>query len=136
MSYATPGDVAVRLGRELSEEEEAQVQVLLDDVELIIKLRVPDLDEKITDGTIQEAVVVMIEANSVARVLRNPEGYLSETDGNYSYQINTSVASGLLDILGVEWGWLGVSRGIYTIAPYVNVPYPARYCDPNIWEVQ
>lgn len=131
MSYATPEDVAVRLGRELTEEEAAQVQVLLDDVELIIKTRIPDLDDQIAEGKISEEIVVMIEANAVARVVRNPEGYTAETDGNYSYQINTSVASGLLDILGFEWGWLGLKRGIYTIAPYVDIP--VRRCPPDPW---
>jgi hypothetical protein len=131
MAYATPEDVEARLGRPLDEWETQVVSTRLNDAELILRSRIPDLDERVADGRILEAAVVMVEAEMVMRLVRNPEGYTAETDGNYSYQINQSVASGLLSVLPSEWNLLGLRGGIYTIAPYVQVP--TRTWPPEIW---
>lgn len=131
MAYATPDDVEARLGRELDETETRLVETRLADVELLIKSRVPDLDEQIANGKIDPALVVMIEAEAILRLIRNPDGYTQETDGTYSYTISKDVASGKLSLLDGEWWRLGVGRGIYSIAPYVDMP--RRY--PNTWEV-
>ena len=92
MAYATPVDVEARLGRPLDESETQVVSARLNDAELIIRSRIPDLDEKVLDGTVTEAAIVMVEAEMVLRLVRNPEGYTAETDGNYSYQISADVA--------------------------------------------
>ena len=129
MAYATVADVEARLGRSLDPSEQTIVQTRLNDVELIIRANIPDLDEKVADGTIDEDLLVMIECEAVLRLIRNPEGYTAETDGNYSYQISSRVASGRLDILPEEWDWLGYHRGAFTIRPdlspyYTNCGYP------------
>lgn len=131
MAYATPADVEARLGRELDEAETLVVQTRLDDAELILKSRIPDLDQKIVEGVISEDAVVMVESEMVLRLVRNPEGYTSETDGNYSYQISAEVASGKLSVLPYEWGLLGIRGGVYTIRPYVQVPTHAW--PPELW---
>lgn len=123
MSYASPSDVSDRLGRPLSTDEATQVAALLGDVEVLIKSRIPDLDDQVDAEDISEALVVMIEANSVVRLLRNPNGYTSETDGEYSYQINWRLASGSLSITDDEWALLGVKSGIFMIHPKVNTPF-------------
>lgn len=137
MAYATPADVETRLGRDLTPEEEAQVSELLEDVETIIKLRIPDLDAKVADGTIPERLVVMIEVNAVVRVLRNPEAYVSETDGNYSYQRSTEGAMGYLDLLPIEWDWLFGGGGMFQIVPVDpnggRVEGGARQPDAHYW---
>lgn len=122
MAYATVQDVEARLGRELDEAEAQVVSVRLEDAELILRTRVPDLDERIEDGRILEAAVVMIECEMVLRLVRNLEGYTAETDGNYSYQISASVASGRLSVLPSEWGLIGIRGGIYTIATHLDMP--------------
>lgn len=132
MAYATPADVEARLGRELDPEETVLVQTRLNDVELIIKSRIPDLDAKIASGAISEEVVVMIESEAVLRLIRNPDGYTAETDGNYSYQISTQVASGRLEILPWEWEMLGWGVGAFVIAPSL-APYYEQ-CPPYPWE--
>lgn len=129
MAYATPDDVADRLGRDLDDSEIRLVQTRLEDVELLIKSRVSDLDSKVASGEIDLDLVVMIEAEAILRLIRNPEGYTSETDGNYSYQISKDVASGRLSLLDNEWWRLGVGRGIYSIAPHLDMP---RH-HPNTW---
>lgn len=133
MALATPADVAARLGRELAPEEITQVAVLLDDTELLLRARIPDLLEKVESGEIDRAVVVMIEANMVMRVLRNPQGFTQETDGNYSYTVSEKVASGLLDVTDVEWALLGVTGGLFLIAPTTPVPWCTRTWVPEMW---
>jgi hypothetical protein len=117
MAYATPADVEARLGRDLTVEEAAQVAVLLNDAEVLIKTRVPDLDALVADGTIDEALVVMVECNMVIRVLRNPEAFIAEQDGNYSYQRTAESAAGYLSLSDLEWSWLIQDNGMFQIVP-------------------
>ena len=136
MAYATPDDVEARLGRELDDSESRLVQTRLEDVELLIKTRVPDLDAEIMSGEIDADLVVMIEAEAILRLVRNPEGYTQETDGTYSYTISKDVASGRLSLLDSEWWRLGIGQGIYSIAPHVDIPrgYPDTWrtiCEPS-----
>lgn len=129
MAYATVADVEARLGRTLDASESQIVSTRLNDVELMIRHRIPDLDTKVSTGEIDPAVVVMVECEAILRLIRNPEGFTAETDGNYSYQISAQVASGRLDILSGEWALLGVRNGAFTIRPvldplYGTCPYP------------
>lgn len=122
MSYATATDIADRLGRELDETEARIVSARLADAELLITSRIPDLAAQVTAGTIDPAAVTMVEADAVLRLIRNPEGYVTETDGNYSYQIDQRVATGRLVILDDEWALLGVRASVFTMAPKLHVP--------------
>lgn len=129
MSYANYQDVEARLGRTLDTSEQTIVTTRLNDVELMIRHRIPDLDTKVSTGVIDPEMLVMIECESILRLIRNPDGYTSETDGNYSYQISAAVASGKLDILASEWALLGIRNGAFTIRPslaplYSKCPYP------------
>lgn len=123
MAYATPEDVAARLGRELDTDEETLVEARLGDVELILKSRIPDLDDKATESAFYEAVVVLVESEAVLRLIRNPDGYTQETDGNYSYTISRAVASGKLEILPEEWSLLGYRASMRVLKPTFE-PYP------------
>ena len=122
MAYASPADVADRLGRPLSEAEQTQAPVLLEDAELLIRNRIRDLDERVAAGEILEAAVVMVEANAVARVLRNPEGFRQEQSGDYMYTLDAQVASGRLFIDDAEWRLLGVAPTAFTIVPKIGTP--------------
>lgn len=122
MAYATVEDVESRFTRELTDEERTLVQSRLEDVEAVILTRIPDLDEKVASGALNEQVIVMVESEAVLRVLRNPEGFSQETDGNYSYSMSATNAPGRILILPEEWVWLGLRRGIFTIRPYLEMP--------------
>jgi len=129
MAYASVADVEARLGRTLDSSESQIVSTRLNDIELMIRHRIPDLDIKVSTGVIDPALVVMVECDAILRLVRNPEGYTAETDGNYSYQISKEVASGKLDITSAEWALLGIRNGAFTIRPslaplYGNCPYP------------
>jgi hypothetical protein len=119
MAYAHPSDVEARLGRELDSSETTIVNTRLGDAELLIKSRAKDLDARIEAGSLDQALVVMVEAEMVLRLIKNPDGFVQESDGNYSYMISSAVASGRLELLPDEWALLGVSSGMFTIDPYL-----------------
>lgn len=116
-TYATANDVADRLGRDLDTSEARIVAARLNDVELMIKARIPDLATRVTAGAPTAATVAMVEADVVLRLLRNPEGIVGETDGNYSYQLNWANVTGRLMITDEEWALLGIRQSVFTIAP-------------------
>lgn len=125
MAIATVADVEARYNHELTDDERRVVETRLEDAERIIRTRVPDLDERISTGALSSDVVAMVEADTVLRLIRNPEGVRQETDGNYSYSINAQVASGWLELLPREWALLGVRSGVYTIDPTPKMPWEA-----------
>lgn len=120
MTYAQPSDVSARLGRELTEEETQLVSTRLADAERLILRKIPDLADRIANGDIDVEDVKQVEADAVLRLVRNPEGYLSETDGTYGYTFNRDLASGRLEILPEEWAILGVRRKLVTLVPRIG----------------
>lgn len=123
MAYAQASDVSARLGRTLTTEEQAQVAALLDDVELLLKARITDLDDKVDADPEYLKKVVKVEATTVMRLIRNPDGYIGETDGNYSYQLNWRLNTGDLEITTKDWELLGVSSGIGVLDVRAKTPF-------------
>lgn len=121
MAYAKVSDVQVRWGRQLTPEDTAMVTQRLEDVERMLKRRIPDLDSRVAADPQGYGVdVVQVEADAVLRLARNPEGYQSETDGNYTYMLQSDQESGSLSILPEEWRILGItgkSMGILVPRP-------------------
>lgn len=118
MSYASPSDVAQRWGRPISVEDSDLIDVRLEDVERMILRRVPDLYSSVAAGSIDVDDLIQIESDAVLRLVRNPQGLFSETDGNYTYMYMQGVASGRLEILPEEWAVLGVyASGMSAIDP-------------------
>lgn len=130
MALATWHDVQTRLGRTLEETELVLVATLLGDAEVKLTSRLPGLPTKAETDPLFRATVVAVEAQAVARVLRNPEGYRSEQTGPFSYQIDTRAAAGFLTILKEEWRDLGFSDA-FTIDPTPEAPttLPANVYD-------
>jgi len=124
MAYATAEDVAARLGRELEDGEVLLVDTRLGDAELLLKQRIPDLDEQVAASDDYEALVTMVESEMILRLVRNPDGYSQESDGNYSYAIYQAVASGKLEITADELRLLGYSSsGMFEITPVLPTPW-------------
>lgn len=123
MTYAQPSDVSARLGRPLTTDETTQVAALLGDAEILIKSRIPDLDDKVAAGSPTESTVIMVEASAVARLVRNPDGYTAEGDGSYSYQINWRLSTGQLEISDREWSLLGYSAGVFAVDVRPRTPF-------------
>ncbi len=110
MSFAIPDDVAVRLGRELSDAESRQAQALLDDVESLIRSRVGDFTARLGDVDFV-ALVRLVEAKAVRRVFLNLSGSRqhSETvdDFTQSDTYDTTISGSDLFISDAEWQLLG-----------------------------
>lgn len=74
--------------------------------------------ERLDSGILALALYEMIVAEAALRVCRNPEGYTSEEQGNYSYTVRAAVASGYImftdmnmrALLGSEGGFIGTSQ--------------------------
>lgn len=105
MTYAVVSDVTARLGRPATTDETTLITTRLADAERLILKRIPDLAAQLAavPPTIDEADVVQVEAESVLRVVRNPNGYVSETDGEYTYQLGQNSTPAALEILPSEW---------------------------------
>lgn len=126
MALATSADVETSLLRPLSEQEKLFVPGLLERAERILSARMPDLGQR---ATVEEfrATVVDVEAEAVARVVRNPEGITSESEGLYSFSRNAKVASGVLSILDEEWVRLGQPCGaVASVGPQTDAYLAAR----------
>jgi hypothetical protein len=121
MALAQVADVTDRwIGEPLEAEVLAVIDKRLGDAERILKSEVPDLLVQAAADPEYHDNAVMVEADMVLRLIRNPEGYSQESDGNYSYAIYQRVASGLLEVLDNELELLtkGQGRGMFTISPY------------------
>lgn len=77
---------------------------------------------RIASGALSEELYKDTVAEAVLRVVRNPEGFTTEQQGNYSYGLRASVASGylmftaenMLDLLGAPSPVIGT----YTIGDH------------------
>lgn len=83
--YAEPADIAAKWSGYRSTEHEALAITLIGEAEGLILDRFPQLPDRIANGTVSEVTVKAVVTDMVKRVLRNPEGYRSEADGNYNY---------------------------------------------------
>ena len=110
MAYATADDVVTLWAKEPEPEVMALIERRLEQVERMIRRRIPTLDSKTAASQTFLADLIDIEADVVLRLVRNPEGYMSETDGTYTYQLQADLTSGRLEVLDDEWQTLGVNR--------------------------
>lgn len=133
MAVATPDDVKSRLGRDFEYGEEELVQTRLNDVERMIVRRA--LKSNKTLAELNQDDVVQVEADVVLRIVRNPEGYIQESDGNYSYMLPSSGSANGLFITDDEWEILGLhDNKIFTIRGYLLEDLtPVNTNNPNIW---
>ncbi|MDV6975333.1 Gp19/Gp15/Gp42 family protein [Mycobacterium intracellulare] len=122
-TYADAADDVVARWGKAPEDVEPEILTLINkrlgDVERMIKRRFKklgrDLDADVTDDTVDVEDVKQVEAEAVLRLVRNPDGYLSETDGNYTYMLQNDLATGKLEILAEEWEILGVIQSRMSI---------------------
>lgn len=138
MAYAQLQDVQNRYHEDLTGDEtlELLINTRLGDAELLLKNRIPDLDDQILEGTILEDVVIMVEAEMILRLIRNLDGFSQESDGNYSYAIYQMVASGRLEVLPEEWKLLGVTASVGVLQPNIYDGDLINPADPSLaWGV-
>lgn len=126
MSYATFEDVEVRFFRDLLPEERDLVEARLDDAEGKIRSRIRNLDQKVLENPDYLSTVVRVCVDAVIRLIRNPEGFVQETDGNYTYMLSQSSAEGRLTILTEEWQDLGIRKSVGVVHTIPLLPESLR----------
>lgn len=77
-------DVVAALGRPISAPEDAQVETWISRVEGRIRIRVSDLDERVTDPAYKSSLVGVV-VDVVIRKILNPAGFRSERIDDYYY---------------------------------------------------
>lgn len=123
MTYANASDVAALMARELTAEETALVDRRLAQVERMILRRIPDLAGQTEAGQIDAVDIRDVEAEAVYRVVRNPDGVYSESDGQYTYTKSAAAADSSLRITAEEWQTLGIRPSkLAVIVPTVRRP--------------
>lgn len=138
MAYATIADIEGVLMRPLDTRESEYAPAMLEYAEAVIFERVRSAMSKSFSSEHYRRIVVHVEAAMVARVLRNPDGiYKSESDGDYSYTVDTAIASGNIYLSAEEMraltagasGWGSLSAGTVDAAAR-RKGWPSRVCLP------
>jgi hypothetical protein len=110
--------------RSLTEAETITATALLVDAwaELTAPTRVPDLEQRMADGLVSEALARRVVTAMVLRVLRNPEAIARWAVDDASFTRDSAIASGLLYATDDEVALLsGVPAGAGQIT------YSAKY---------
>lgn len=139
MSYVTVPEIAARIGRALTDLEAAQVNAWIDDLDAMISLRVPDLEDRVAQDQPSVAVVRMVYAQAIRRVLLNPEGLRQYTESIDDYSVTKTVDSAMsssaLYLTDDEWGLLSpASTGdAFTIRSHGATDYTGDWRDTTTW---
>ncbi len=97
---AEPTDVTVQDVQDRTEFDletrfsETYLQTLIADVVALIVDECPRVPQRLAAGTLTANNYKRVVADAVKRILRNPDGMASESEGGYSYSTSAVVASG------------------------------------------
>lgn len=103
-------DVEVELGRELEGLEALRAEKLLADALDAIATRISDVDTRVATDERFARKVTTVQVNFTCRVLRNPNGFRSESEGDYTIAVDQRTASGVRGIMPGEWRDLGLDK--------------------------
>lgn len=96
---ATPADV-VEMFRPLNDQETINTAAMLRYVSALIRAKVPNLDARVSAGTLDTDLVLLAAIMPVKRVLMNQEGVRqkSENTGPFSdsFTLDSAISTGLL----------------------------------------
>lgn len=75
------------------------------------------IQARLSSGVLSEELYKDTVAEAVLRIVRNPDGFRMEQQGNYQYQLNSAVASGylwftadnMIDLIGEEFSPIGTA---------------------------
>lgn len=109
-SPATITDLKERSFRPLTEQEEQVGSVMLDDAWNLILTHRPHVADRVSDASFRN-LVVQVQCAMVLRVIKNPEGYLSEQIDDYQYRRDSAVSTGALYVSDAELALLGNAPG-------------------------
>ena len=134
---AVVDDLVSRSFRPLSDPEKAVGATLLEDAWSLILASFPGASTRITTDPNYLSIVVQVQCAMVLRVIKNPDGLLSEQIDDYQYRRDSAVSAGALYLSDDERSLLGAgdgqSDGAWTIRTR-----PARgagwWVHPDTWE--
>ena len=136
---ATIMDLTERSFRPLTEPEEKVGEILLEDAWGLILTSRPSAAERVADPTFR-ALVVQIQCAMVLRVIRNPDGFLSEQIDDYQYRRDAAVSDGSLYVSAAELALLGAgdggSDGAWTINTRPIGRGPGYWASTDMWVPQ
>lgn len=115
MSIATFEDLQTRYHRQIDPEDRPLIETRLGDAEVKIRIKLPDLDLRMSEEPMLERVVIQICCDAVIRLIKNPDGYIQETDGGYNYSRQLDLEEGRLTVTREEWESLGIRKKISVI---------------------
>jgi hypothetical protein len=107
---ATVGEYTELYG-DLSAARSSICRALLKRASQLVRDSYPNIDARITAGTVPGDSVGLAVLNMVARVMRNPDGLRSQTIGPISRSFDTDVATGMLTITDAETALLNPPTG-------------------------
>lgn len=110
MIFATLQDLKDRFGRAWNPSLDVPAQTLLDDISAVIRQKIPTIEARVMSGIVLPEVLKLVVCTAVLRVLKNPDGYRTTTEGQVSYTMDGRVSTGYLDLLDSEWQLLGYSK--------------------------
>lgn len=118
MSPAVIQDLVARSFRPLTDPEQQVGSVLLEDAWNLILRHRPHVAERIADEAFK-SLVIQVQCAMVLRVIKNPDGLLSEQIDDYTYRRDSAVSDGSLYVSDAELALLGSasagSEGAWTI---------------------
>ena len=126
MPYATPSDLATSLMRDLTPTETTYAPDLLARAESLLAGLVSELGLR-AESPDYAARLVAVEADMVGRVMRNPDGILTESQGLYTYRVDVAVASGRLAPTRDELASLGKGASMQVATGALDGYAAARY---------
>lgn len=134
--YATVEDVREASDRPIPDSRVPYVQGRLNAAHRRLRSKALGLDDRVDSDVLDPLLVKDVIVEMVLRVLRNPRGYRSETDGDYSYSRDTQVASGRLTVTDDDLEALGFASGSTYSTPGADTelacawrrdPHPGRH---------
>jgi hypothetical protein len=131
--YATVDDVRGAWERPIADSRVVYVQGRLNAAHRLLHGKAPGLDARVASGMPDRDLVKDVIVEMVLRVLRNPSGFRSETDGDYSYSRDTQVASGRLVVTDEDLETLGYGSSSTYSTPGTDTGLADAWCrDPHL----
>lgn len=130
-AFATVSDLEARW-RPLSPAEETRATVLLGDAAARIRAAVPDVDDRIDDGTLDPDLPLIVSVEMVKRAMlapvdQAPAGQVQQTAGPFSQSISYTNPTGDLYLTKAERRLLGggVQRASSVDMTPPHTPWPS-----------
>lgn len=119
MAFTNITEIGKRLGRVITDQAEIdQINAWVADVEALIRGRIPNIDQRVTDDIVTLEDLTRVSSNAVIRKVKNPDGKQNERIDDYSYGLTEDAAKGELFLTDDEWTSLegfSNSSGAFTI---------------------